>query len=142
MEDGSLFHTGIHRAKKDYLYHQQKRVKGCMLSYYRMGFPAKVPQLVCFKCPGVSSVKNKPTTCLTNEVNDFVMALVNSKPAHPTCAFVIIYYIVACKQALLFGRAKRTARERASEQRNREGPPNTASSSGELRHGSSLHAGF
>ena len=52
MEDESLSHTGIHRAKKDYLYHQQKRVKGCMLSDYRMGFPAKVPQLVCFKCPG------------------------------------------------------------------------------------------
>ena len=37
------------------------------------------------------------------------MGPVNSKPAHPTRAFVrhrafvIIYYIVACKQALLFG---------------------------------------
>ena len=47
------------------------------------------------------------------------MGPVNSKPAHPTRAFVrhrafvIIYYIVACKQALLFGRAKRTARKRA-----------------------------
>ena len=93
-----------------------------MFSYYRMGFPAKVTQLVCFICPGVSSVKNKPTTWLTSDANDFVMALVNFKPAHPTCAFVVIYYIVACKQALLFGRAKQTARERASEQRSREGP--------------------
>ena len=30
---------------------------------------------------------------------------------------------IACEQALLFGRAKRAARERASELRNREGPP-------------------
>ena len=29
---------------------------------------------------------------------------------------------VACEQALLFGRAKRAARERASERRSREGP--------------------
>ena len=94
------------------MYHQQKRVKGC-LSYYRMGLPATVTKLVCFICLGVSSVKNKPTTCLTSDANDFLMGPVNSKPAHPTRAFVIIYYIVACKQALLFGRAKRTARKRA-----------------------------
>ena len=31
---------------------------------------------------------------------------------------------IACEQALLFGRAKRAARERASERRSREGPPN------------------
>ena len=89
------------------------------MSYYRMGLPATVTKLVCFICLGVASVKNKPTTCLTSDANDFVMAPVNSKPAHPTRAlvrhraFVIIYYIVACKQALLFGRAKRTARKRA-----------------------------
>ena len=104
--------------KKRLLVSSTKAVKRLYVVVLSDGISCKSHAVGLFYMPrGVSSVKNKPTTCLTSDANDFVMALVNSKPAHPTCAFVIIYYIVACKQALLFGRAKLTARERASEQR-------------------------
>ena len=36
--------------------------------------------------------------------------------------FLSVFLPIACEQALLFGRANRAARERASERRSREGP--------------------
>ena len=36
--------------------------------------------------------------------------------------FLSVFLPIACEQALLFGRANRASRERASERRSREGP--------------------
>ena len=38
------------------------------------------------------------------------------------CSVLLKTWKLACERALLFGRAKRAARERASERRSREGP--------------------
>ena len=63
--------------------------------------------------------KMKEKTYMFNEKNAIDQGILATSK---TLAVSNAMYL-ACEQALLFGRAKRAARERASERRSREGPP-------------------